>query len=112
MPSEQLSKLKEEKRIRNVNRRRAGLPEEEPLVDPRVKRQGPLGGDKGELAETILNEIEERRKHLEDMESLGIKSNNERIIAMVCLPSSVSLSLPPSVCLSLFQLTCILTPSS
>lgn len=81
MPSEQLSKLKEEKRIRDVRRKRAGL-KEEVAVDPRLAREGPLGGKKGELAETILSEIEERRQHLEDMERLGIKSDNERIIAM------------------------------
>jgi hypothetical protein len=82
LPSEQIAKLKEEKRINEVRRRRAGLPPEEERPDPRLAREGPLGGKKGELAETILAEIEDRRKHLEDMERLGIKSENEREIAM------------------------------
>mmetsp|Transcript_19674 Transcript_19674/g.23398 ORF Transcript_19674/g.23398 Transcript_19674/m.23398 type:complete len:279 (-) Transcript_19674:103-939(-) len=81
LPSEQLAKAKEEKRINDVRRRRAGLPELKE-IDPKIKRQGPLGGNKGELAETILSEIEERRQHLQDMEELGHKSSNERQIAM------------------------------
>jgi hypothetical protein len=81
LPSEQLAKAKEEKRINEVRRRRAGLPEQVE-IDPNIKKQGPLGGKKGELAETILSEIEERRQHLQEMENLGQKSSNERQIAM------------------------------
>jgi len=80
LPSEQLARLKEQQRLDQVRRRRAGLPDHDP-PEPSTKC-GPLGGDRGALAETIAAEIEERRRHLADMEAMGMRSKNEREIAI------------------------------
>ena len=80
LPSEQLAKLKEQERLDQVRRRRAGLPEHDaPAPGPKC---GPLGGTRGALAETIVAEIEERRQHLSDMDAMGTRSKNEREIAI------------------------------
>jgi hypothetical protein len=81
LPSEHLRKMKEAERIARVNRRRAGLPEEDDSQRNKKDGCGPLGGTVGALAEAIVGEIEERREHLAQMESIGVRSENERVIA-------------------------------
>lgn len=64
--------VQEEERVARVRRRRAGLPEELPLPSKRQVSQ------EQELEEAILAEIDDRRRHLEEMERLGAASQKQR----------------------------------
>lgn len=76
LPSEQLRRAKEADRLDKVRRRRAGLPEYDD-----APRQSKASLGMSAMAEQLVGEIEERRAHLAEMEHLGMKTGNERVIA-------------------------------
>ena len=79
LPSEQIARAKEADRLDRVRRRRAGLPEYG--SDAPSKPGSRAGSGMGALAGQLVEEIEERRAHLAEMEELGMISGNERTIA-------------------------------
>jgi len=74
-PSEQVARIKERERLEKVRRRRAGLPEAEAPRPAAPKSHSQM------LEETILQEIDERRTHLADMERLGMGAGDVRRVA-------------------------------